>query len=129
MNRPEAEEKVEEHITTAANSLSEDVTLNPVGRLIFQPCEIDSPDSSTAMASRSYWIDGIPQEKNEETVEELNMHWERSGWKVGKDERPKNLRIRVERENDGFTMSVKESADGNLSLGASSPCVPSDNEE
>lgn len=129
MNQMEAADKVEEHITSAAGSLPAKVELNPVGRMVFPTCELDSPDNPSVIANRSYWLDGIPEEENEEIVESLHDYWSNGNWEIQDDERPENLRVSAENKDDLFLMSVKVSGDGHLSLGASSSCIHPDDEE
>lgn len=73
---------------------------------------------------RTYWLDGLPAGSNGEVVDALYQYWVNNGYRVLTDERSASeMFVSVEHNGDAFRMSVTESFGGDLSLGASSPCV------
>jgi hypothetical protein len=74
-------------------------------------------------ASQDYWIDGIDKTHNAQHFDNMLKQWKSDGWQVLTDNRPKDGYIWVENPADGFRMALQESAEGSLSIGATSPCV------
>jgi hypothetical protein len=73
---------------------------------------------------KAYWLDGLPADRNKEYVAALYEHWVSSGFRVLTDQRSSSdMFVSVENNDDAFRMSVKQSVEVDLSLGASSPCV------
>ncbi|WP_245959860.1 hypothetical protein [Prauserella flavalba] len=74
--------------------------------------------------SKIYWLNGLPSERNAEFVDALYEHWVANGFRVLSDQRAADGKfVSVENAGDAFRMSVKQTVEGDLSLGASSPCV------
>ncbi|MBB4935038.1 hypothetical protein F4561_005932 [Lipingzhangella halophila] len=121
LDEEQAEERVEEHITeTATTALPESLELESFGGGVPSACG-SNPDLVTV--SKRYWLDGLPPEENEEHVEALHEYWSDNGYTVVDDQRPDDLSIYVRHDKDDFTMSLWSSVEGDLSLGASSPCI------
>ncbi|WP_184585342.1 hypothetical protein [Lipingzhangella halophila] len=121
LDKEQAEERVEEHITeTATTALPESLELESFGGGVPSACG-SNPDLVTV--SKRYWLRGLESEDNEEYVEALHEYWSNNGYTVVEDLRPDELFMHVRNDEDDFTMSVRESAQGSLSLGASSPCI------
>jgi len=73
---------------------------------------------------RTYWLNDLPKDRNAEFVNTLYRYWKNNNYRILTDERARDDSfISVEHNGDAFRMSVTQSDEGNLSLGASSPCV------
>ncbi|APU12879.1 hypothetical protein UA75_04100 [Actinoalloteichus sp. GBA129-24] len=70
-----------------------------------------------------YFLDELPREDNDSNVEAVYQHWIENGYQVLVDDRPDRIFISVQHEDDAFRMSIRASVQGDLSLGASSPCI------
>jgi hypothetical protein len=125
MNQDEAAERVQEHIDNAVAALPEGLDLTPVGDVNFAACDDPTDGGSTdrVTVGRSYWLDGLPVEDNEASIDLLHEYWTANGYRVLTDSRPDDVFVSVENEEDSFRMSVQSSVQGSLSIGASSPCV------
>ncbi|MEU0239212.1 hypothetical protein ABZ234_16125 [Nocardiopsis sp. NPDC006198] len=125
MTHDEAYTRVEEHIAAAVAVFPEAPELEALGGDIANPCDdtVDGGESGRASVGRTYWLRGLPAEDNEASVELLHEYWTANGYQVTDDGRPEDLAVFVENEEDSFRMSVQSSAQGSLSIGASSPCV------
>lgn len=125
MTQDEAAQRAEEHIQRAVAALPEKPTLTLL-RDDAAEC-LDPTDNGPRgryEVSRSYWLDDLPAERNAEFVDALVEHWDGNGYRVLTDKRESHDRfVSVEDTRDAFRMSVKQSVEGDLSLGASSPCV------
>ncbi|MBB3049622.1 hypothetical protein FHS23_000617 [Prauserella isguenensis] len=121
----QARQRAQEHIDSAVDALpvTPELTLQRDDEL-----ECTDPDDNGPrgryQVGRTYWLDKVPAERNAEVVDTLHGHWTSGGFRVLADERSADDRfVSVEHEGDAFRMSVQQSKDGSLSLGASSPCV------
>ncbi|MFE6307452.1 hypothetical protein [Nocardiopsis sp. NPDC057823] len=125
MTQDEAATKVDQHITGAVSALPETVELEPVGPVAFASCDdpTDGGPRGRVTVSQDQWLNGLLVEENEQNAELLYEYWTANGYRVIRDERPDKLSIAVENEEDGFLMSLRVSIQGDLSIGASSPCV------
>jgi hypothetical protein len=106
MTEDEAAQRAEEHIRGAVEALP----VKPVLTLLRADSAecLDPTDGGPRgryEVSRSYWLDDLPEERNAEFVDALYEYWTANDYR------------------DAFRMSVKQSVEGDLSLGASSPCV------
>ncbi len=131
MNQQQADQRAEEHVRRAAAVLSPAPRLEREQFLTFQckdPSDLGSEER--IQVSRSYWLRDLPKERNREYFDKLYQHWTQNGYRVLKDDRsdPDNPALFVEHEEDGFRMSLESSVQGDLSLGATSPCIWPDGE-
>jgi hypothetical protein len=125
MNQDEAAERVQEHIDNAVAVLPDTLELERVGGVNVAACDdpTDGGPRDRVTVGRSYWLDGLPSEDNDTNIDLLHEYWTANGYRVLTDSRPEDVFLSVEHEEDSFRMSVQGSAEGSLSLGASSPCV------
>lgn len=73
---------------------------------------------------KTYWLDDLPGDRNAEVVDALVEHWTSHDFRVLADHRDADDRfVSVQHDGDAFRMSVTQSIEGDLSLGASSPCI------
>ena len=125
ITQDEAAEKIEQHVTDAVAVLPDTVELEPLGPVAFASCDdpTDGGSQDRVTVSQRQWLTGIPVEDNEQNADLLYEYWTTNGYRVLHDKRPGKLSISVENEEDAFRMSLRVSAQGDLSIGASSPCV------
>ncbi|WP_083753627.1 hypothetical protein [Actinosynnema sp. ALI-1.44] len=125
ITQQEANNRAEKYTQDAAASLTPPPRLEPLSR--FDDTECDDPSDNGPLgrvyASRRYWLRDVPRERNAEVAEALVRWWTSHDFVVLSDKRPRENWISVENKNDGFSMSIQESVNGDLSLGATSPCV------
>lgn len=125
INQDEAAQKIDQHITEAAAVLPDTVKLEPLGPIAFASCDdpTDGGPKDRVTVSQRKWLTGLPTEDNEQNVDLLHDYWVSNGYRVIHDLRPDELFVTVESETDAFNVSVQSSDEGDLSIGASSPCV------
>jgi hypothetical protein len=83
----------------------------------------DNGPRGRVIAGISYWIRDLPKDQNETYFNTVLQYWTQHGWRVLTDSRPDDNYIWVERNADGFRMSIQASIKGDLSIGTASPCV------
>lgn len=130
MSQDEAADRVEEYIDDAAAALPGDVELEPEGDTTFASCDDPTDDGpkGRVIASHVYRLSGLPTEDNEANAELLHQFWTDKGYEIILDRRPERIYISAESSGDAFTIFLRSSVQGTLSLGASSPCVWPDGE-
>ncbi|EHR61448.1 hypothetical protein [Saccharomonospora cyanea] len=125
MTEDEAAQRAEEHIRRAVAALPVEPTLTLL-RADSAECLDPTDDGPRGRyeVGRSYWLDNLPEGRNAEFVDALHEYWTSNNFRVLADKRDGHDRfVSVESNDDAFRMSVKQSVEGDLSLGASSPCV------
>jgi len=125
ITRQEANDRVDKYISDSVTSLAPSPRLEPLGREDAGDCSdpTDNGPLGRVIASRDYWLRDVPKSRNAEVVASLVRWWQDHDFVVRNDDRPKENWVLVENRVDGFRMSVQESSQGDLSLGATSPCV------
>jgi hypothetical protein len=125
ITQQEANSRVEQYINDVVATLSPPPRLEPLGREEAGDCSdpSDRGPSGRVLANRSHWLRDIPRANNPAVLSTLAKWWTDHNFVVLTDERPKSNYMHVENKTDGFRMYVQESAQGDLSLGATSPCV------
>lgn len=121
-----AAERVEQHLARAIEALPDQPALRIFRDHVRECPSADDAPGVRVEVSRGYWLDDLAPERSGRYVEALVAHWTGNGFRVLADARPADMFVSVENAEDGFRMSVALSADGRLSLGASSPCVRPD---
>lgn len=119
LDEEQVEERVEEHLTETTAPLPDSLELESIGGMTSASCE--NPDLITV--NKAYFLRGLESEDNDEHVEALHEYWTGHGYTVVTDNRPEDRFIHVRHDEDDFSMSVTESKQGSLSIGASSPCI------
>lgn len=125
LTKKEADSRAEEHIKQAVAALPVEPNL-ALQYADSAECldPIDNGPRGRYQVGRTYWLDELPSERNADFVDTFYSYWIENGYRVLTDKRSSNdMFVSVENEKDAFRMSVKQSVEGNLSLGASSPCV------
>lgn len=114
----QAYDEVERLVRSAGDAL-------PAARL-----EASAPATSTqckgkpagrVIVSNSYWLRGIDNE--DEYFDTMLNWWTGHGFEVLDDLRPERHYLWVENPADGFRMSLRANQNGELLLGAESPCL------
>ncbi|MCE7008548.1 hypothetical protein LWC34_37910 [Kibdelosporangium philippinense] len=125
ITQQEANNRAEKYPQDAAASLTPPPRLELLSRFDNSECNdpTDNGPLGRVYVSRSYWLRDVPRERNAEVVEGLVRWWTQHDFVVIADKRPKENWISVESKTDGFSMSIQETPTGDLSLGATSPCV------
>lgn len=125
MTEPQAAQRAQEHIDRAVAALPEQPSLTLQDDSSTECLDpTDNGPRGRYEVGKTYWLDGLPADRNAEFVDALHQHWLASDFRVLTDQRSSDNRfVSVENNDDAFRMSVKQSVEGSLSLGASSPCV------
>ncbi|KWX05161.1 hypothetical protein TH66_04955 [Carbonactinospora thermoautotrophica] len=127
MNQQQADQRAEEHIQRAVAAV-----FTPPPRLerkLFLTSECDDPTDlgpkGRVQVSRSYWLRDLPKERNREYFDKIHEYWTHNGYRVLQDDRadPNNPALYVEHNDDAFRMTLYSSIQGDLFLGATSPCI------
>lgn len=130
LNQTQAEERIEEYITQAVSGLPGDVETSIVRNPSYPTCEGESGDESHTVSIRHvYWVDGVPEEKNQEAAEALHAYWSTGDWEVVRDERPDKMQLEAKNRGDQFRMNLVINQDGRPSLAVYSPCVQADDKQ
>ncbi|MCX9191689.1 hypothetical protein C3Y87_09725 [Carbonactinospora thermoautotrophica] len=127
LNQQQADQRAEEHIQRAVAAV-----FTPPPRLerkLFLTSECDDPTDlgpkGRVQVSRSYWLRDLPKERNREYFDKIHEYWTHNGYHVLQDDRadPNNPALYVEHNDDAFRMTLYSSIQGDLFLGATSPCI------
>jgi hypothetical protein len=121
----EAADKAQEHIDGAVAALPGSAELEDFGGVNTASCDdpTDGGPKDRVTVSVAYWIRGLAVEDNKANADLLYEYWTANGYQVLDDSRPDDLFVSVGHEEDSFVMSIQESKQGSLSMGAASPCV------
>lgn len=127
MNQTQAEELIQTYVTEAADELPVDVELSSVNDPAFPPCDGEPGDENrTVQVRHSFWVDGAPEDKNEELADALHTFWETGSWEVTRDDRPERIQIEATNRDNQFRMKLLVGQDDRPSLSGYSPCVQAD---
>ncbi|MBB3662701.1 hypothetical protein FB384_001605 [Prauserella sediminis] len=125
LTHDEARARAQEHIERAVAALPVQPTLT-VQRDDALECDDpkDRGPRGRYEVGKTYWLDDLPGDRNAEIVDVLVEHWTSHDFRVLADHRAADDRfVSVQHTGDAFRMSVTQSIEGDLSLGASSPCI------
>lgn len=124
ITQAEAQQQAEGYVHDAVNALSQNLHLETILSET-APCSdpSDNGPRGRVFASNRYWIRGLPKDQNKQTVDTLRQWSERQGFAVVSDAWEKAKYITLENASNGFRLAIQESSQGDLSIGASSPCV------
>lgn len=126
ITQQEAIERVDRYNAEAIAALPVDPTLTPTLEQLDAECldPTDNGPRNRIQVAKSYFLDGIPKDNNVAYFDAVRQWWTTHGWRILEDDRTDGSRyLWVERNEDGFRMSLQESAEGSVSLGATSPCI------
>jgi hypothetical protein len=127
LNEQQATDRVQRHIGDTVAVIQPPPRLEIQSPLHTMQCDIPSDNGPLGriVISRGYWLEGIPVERNAEVFAAVERYWVNNGWVILNDDTSSEARpfLSVENRADSFRMSLQTSVDGELSIGASSPCV------
>ncbi|KAA2266996.1 hypothetical protein F0L68_00200 [Solihabitans fulvus] len=83
----------------------------------------DNGPKGRVIASFEYEIHDLPREQYNNYFDALRKWWTDHDFRVLTDDRPKDMYIWVENNQDGFRMALQANDLGKLYLTATSPCV------
>ncbi|GAB3481436.1 hypothetical protein GCM10027440_21070 [Nocardiopsis coralliicola] len=121
LSEKEARERVEMHVRSSIAGLPEEPDLRPFR----PPASTTCREDVLVTVTQRFWLDGLSGD-SEAHVDAVVAEWEATGFEIVTDERPEDTFVSAVHEDDGFSMSIKESVQGDLSIGATSPCLHPD---
>ncbi|MGH4020614.1 MAG: hypothetical protein ACRDT0_15555 [Pseudonocardiaceae bacterium] len=127
ITQQQAIERVDRYIADAVVALPVDPQLTPTLEQLDGECmdPTDNGPRNRIIVTKGYFLDGIPKDKesNRAYFGALRQWWTSHGFRILEDDRTGDMYLWVENNADGFRMSLQESAEGSVSLGANSPCI------
>ncbi|HEU5156364.1 MAG TPA: hypothetical protein VFU43_05155 [Streptosporangiaceae bacterium] len=87
------------------------------------PTDQGSPDRT--VVSHSYWMRDIPRSRNGDIGQQAKRYWESKGYKITKFDglNTNEPNINGYTQSDEFLFSIETNVDGDLNIGATSPCI------
>ncbi len=127
ITQQQAIERVDRHITDAVAALPVEPQLTLAFEQLDGACTdpTDNGPRNRILVAQRYWLDGIPKDKdsNRAYFAAVREWWTNHGFRILEDDRTGDMYLWVENNADGFRMSLQESAEGSVSLSATSPCI------
>lgn len=125
ITQQQAKEQAEQYVRDAVSALVPTARLELSSHFDNSPCDdpTDNGPAGRVFASNRYWIRGLPEDQNKQSVNTLRKWSEQHGFTVVSDAWDKAMYITLENPSNGFRVAIQESSQGELSIGASSPCV------
>jgi hypothetical protein len=114
----QAYDRVETYVRRAAAALPADARLEASAPATSVACK-GEPDR--VMVTSSYWLRGLTD--RDEYFETMLHWWTTHEFELLDDLRPERHYVWVRNPTDGFRMSLRDNDDGELLLGAESPCL------
>lgn len=120
----EANQRVEEYAAQARTALPAEAVLRLEYIEKAGSCSdpTDNGPKNRLIATRDYAIDGLSKSRNESYFDTLRKWWLEHNFRI-LDNNPKYEFLWVEKNDDGFRMTLKSSPSGDLYLISVSPCV------
>ena len=115
----DAYDRVETYLKRAAAALPADVRLESAAPPSSVECK--GKPSGQVMVVSTYFVRGVTYA--DEHFDTMLSWWEKHDFKLLDDLRPERHYIWVENTKDGFRMSLRDNENGELLLGAESPCL------
>jgi hypothetical protein len=126
LNEQQATDRVQQHIDDTVAVIQPPPRLEPQSLVDSQQCDLPSDNGPLGRieVGRTYWLRDIPVERNSDVFAAVERYWTNNGWVILSDDtNPAAPFLSVENRQDAFRMSLSSSIDGQLSIGASSPCI------
>jgi hypothetical protein len=114
----QAYDRVETYVRRAATALPADARLEASAPATSVACK-GEPDR--VMVTSTYWVRGLTD--RDEHFETMLRWWTAHDFELLDDLRPERHYVWVRNTADGFRMSLRDNDDGELLLGAESPCL------
>jgi hypothetical protein len=83
----------------------------------------DNGPKGRVVASNSYQILGLPPGEYNHYFDTLRDWWTKNNYHLLDDQRPKDMFLWVENNNDAVRVTIEANDNGGLYIGATSPCV------
>jgi hypothetical protein len=115
----QAYDRVEGYVRSAATALPADARLEPATPVSSVPCKGEPPDR--VVVTSTYWVRGLADD--DVHFESMIRWWTAHDFEVLDDLRPERHYVWVRNSRDGFRMSLRDNDQGDLLLGAESPCL------
>ncbi len=115
----QAYDRVESYVRRAITALPADVRLEPSEPATSVACK-GEPRGRVKVVS-TYWVRGIDDDSKH--FDTLVTWWTAHDFEVLDDLRPERHYVWVQNKADDFRMSLRDNDNGELLLGAESPCV------
>lgn len=119
LTESDAYDRVESYVRRAATALPTDARLEAAAAPSSVECK--GEPSGRVMVVSTYFVRDVPYA--DEHFDAMLAWWESHDFKVLDDLRPERHYVWVENKTDGFRMSLRDNANGEVLLGAESPCV------
>ncbi len=125
ITQQQANQRAEQYVHDAVSAVLPSAQLEMVSAFEDSPCDdpTDNGPRGRVIASRDYWLNNIPADKQADYVNALAQWWTQHNFAILTDDRPHY--VWVENRADGFRIAIQQTVTGptRLSLGATSPCV------
>jgi hypothetical protein len=126
LNEQQATDRVQQHIDDTVAIIQPTPRLERQSFVASRPCDLPSDNGPLGRITvgHIYWLREVPVERNAEVFATVERYWVNNGWLVLADDTSSEAPfLSVENREDSFRMSLSSSIDGQLSIGASSPCI------
>lgn len=122
----QARTRLDQHLRAAADRISPRPTLEEhlVGTMDCADPTDGGPEGRVFVEAH-HWLRGVDRARNPAVFDVLHDHWSSHGYAVLTDLRHRQTapELQVRHTTEGFSMSLRENLDGELTLSGSSPCV------
>lgn len=115
----DAYDRVETYLKRAAAALPADTRLESAAPPSSVECK--GEPRGQVMVVSTYFVRGVTA--TDEHFDTMLRWWEKHDFKLLDDLRPERHYVWVENKSDGFRMSLRDNENGELLLGAESPCL------
>jgi hypothetical protein len=128
MTQKQATDRVEQLIHDTVAALSPKPRLEIIDYMsqptsCVDPTDGGSPDRT--VISHSYWLRGVPHGRNGDIGRQVEAYWKSKGYKItavqGLDTNKPDINGYT--QPDEFLISIETNVDGDLDIGATSPCI------
>lgn len=126
LNEQQATDRVQQHIDDTVAVIQPPPRLEPQSLVAPQQCDLPSDNGPLGRITvgGGYWLRDIPAERNAEVFAAVERYWVNNGWVILTDDTSSEAPfLWVENREDNFRMSLEASIDGQLNIGAVSPCI------
>jgi hypothetical protein len=124
ITQQQANKRTEQYIRDVVSVISPPPRLEPLSHEEAGDCS-DPTDNSAkgrVIANRSHWLRDVPKTDNPAVIDTVLKWWTDHNFTIITDDRPTAIYVQAENKTDGFRMYLRESVQGGLTLGATSPC-------
>lgn len=119
MTESDAYDRAEAYVRRAATALPADARLELAAPPSSEACKGEPADR--VIVNSTYFVRGLADE--DKHFDSMLRWWEAHDFELLDDLRPERHYIWVRNKSDGFRMSLRDNENGELLLGAQSPCL------